>query len=109
MILAITRTPLTPHNDRLLGPFTGEGLGSRQHLPPTFTPLTLNAGAVVYRIHRITYSPWWFNSDGSQRFDVPQPRPIRPSRGRRGIRRRFRRSDPELLEKAKTEFRFVVW
>jgi hypothetical protein len=27
----------------------------------------------VYRIHRSDFSTWWFSSDGSQRFDIPEP------------------------------------
>lgn len=38
-----------------------------------FPSCTLAAGSVVYRVHRDNFGPWWFSSDGSQRFDLPEP------------------------------------
>jgi hypothetical protein len=44
------------------------GLDVRQ-----FPSCALAAGSVVYRVHRAGFGPWWFSSDGSQRFDIPEP------------------------------------
>lgn len=38
-----------------------------------FPSFMLPAGERIFRIHRRDTSPWWFSSDGSQRFDVPPP------------------------------------
>jgi RES domain len=38
-----------------------------------FPSYMLTADSVVYRIHRAAFGPWWFSSDGSQRFDIPEP------------------------------------
>jgi len=39
-----------------------------------FPAIILPARRVLYRIHRGDRLPWWFSSDGSGRFDLPEPR-----------------------------------
>lgn len=34
----------------------------------------LPAATPLYRVHRVSRSPWWFSSDGSGRFDLSSPR-----------------------------------
>ncbi|MCP3958635.1 MAG: RES family NAD+ phosphorylase [bacterium] len=36
-----------------------------------FPSRTLERGSRLYRVHRAAHGPWWFSSDGSGRFDLP--------------------------------------
>ncbi|HEV2361517.1 MAG TPA: RES family NAD+ phosphorylase [Acidimicrobiales bacterium] len=55
------------------------GRGRRRVASPTgvdvrsFPEFVLGGGTVVHRMHLEGNGPWWFSSDGSQRFDLRRP------------------------------------